>query len=60
MALKLINDLALTQKMSLAVADMALDVSGVIEEQRPRHAHDTLKVGQRERRADMPPATRWA
>jgi hypothetical protein len=32
------NDFALTQKVSLAVADMALDVAEVIEKQRPLHA----------------------
>jgi hypothetical protein len=35
---KLVNDLALTQKMPLAIADMALDVSEVVEKQRPLHA----------------------
>jgi hypothetical protein len=42
MALKFSDDLALTRKMPLAVADMALDVSEVIEKQRPLHA---LSVG---------------
>jgi hypothetical protein len=37
-ALKFVNDFALTQKMPLAVADMTLDVSEVIEKQRPLHA----------------------
>jgi hypothetical protein len=37
-ALKFINDLALTQKMPLAIADMALDVGEVIEKLRPLHA----------------------
>jgi len=36
--LKLVNNLALTQKMSLAVTDMALDVSEVIEKHCPLHA----------------------
>jgi hypothetical protein len=37
-ALKFINDLSLTQKMPLAVADMALDLNEVIEKHRPIHA----------------------
>jgi hypothetical protein len=34
---KFINDLALTQKMPLAVADMALDVRKLIEKRRSAH-----------------------
>jgi hypothetical protein len=37
-ALKFIHDLALMQKMPLAVADMALDVSELIEKHRTVHA----------------------
>ena len=37
-ALKFIDNLALTQKMPLAVADVALDMSEIIEEVRPFHA----------------------
>ena len=37
-ALKFIDDLALVQKMSFAVADMVLDVGEVIEKHRPLHA----------------------
>ena len=36
-ALKFIDNLALTQEMPLAVADMALDFGEVIEKQRPVH-----------------------
>jgi hypothetical protein len=36
---KLGNDSALTQKVSLAVADMALDVAEAIEKQRPLLLH---------------------
>jgi len=37
-AFKFIDNLALTQKMPLAVADVALDMSEIIEEVRPFHA----------------------
>jgi len=37
-AFKLGNNLALMQKVPLAVSDMALNVGEVIEEQRPLHA----------------------
>jgi hypothetical protein len=36
--LKFIDDLALTQKMPLAVTDVALNVSEVIEKHGPPHA----------------------
>jgi hypothetical protein len=38
MALKFIDDRALTRKMPLAIANMAFDVSEVIEKDRPLHA----------------------
>jgi hypothetical protein len=38
MALKFIDDRALTRKMSLAIANMPFDVSEVIEKDRPLHA----------------------
>jgi hypothetical protein len=38
MALKFIDDRALTRKMPLAVADMALDVGEVIKKDRALHA----------------------
>ena len=38
MPLKFIDDVALTQKMPLAVTDMALDMSEIIEKQSPVHA----------------------
>jgi hypothetical protein len=37
-ALKFINDFALTQKVTLAVADMTFDLSEVIEKHRSLHA----------------------
>jgi hypothetical protein len=36
--LKLGNNLALTRKMPLAIADMALDVGEVVAKRRPVHA----------------------
>jgi len=41
-ALKFIDDLALTQKVPLAVADMALDLREVVEKHRSLHCpHST-------------------